>query len=84
MKTKLPPLIPPDKKQCQAEKYEPFMMGGNLMRRCNKKPSVITKEVKPGADGRRGSMSLCPACLKACLKQLGKSAVTVTPIRQKP
>jgi hypothetical protein len=61
------PLTPADRKQCQAEvtpAYS-FMTLGPRPRpeRCKNRPAVIATEVKPDADGRRGSMSLCRSCL---------------------
>lgn len=90
MKKKLPPLTPPDPKQCQAEKKEGawpdaehfMVIGPAHMARCQNKPTVIIKEVKPAADGRRGSMSLCPDCLKTFLKQNGTTFAVIAPIRK--
>lgn len=86
MKTK-PKLIPPDRKQCQAEtrQYRPFIIGGNVhdVRRCENVPVFISKEKKPGPDGVRGSMSLCDECAQIMRKQLGDNYATLTPIKRK-
>jgi len=69
--------LKPDLKQCEAEKSNgrgPFSMcGTHKMIRCTAKPTVIAKEVNPGADGKRGSMSLCSECKVQFIKQLGES-----------
>lgn len=74
-------LIPPDKKQCQAEKPNgnTFMTLGGVpgLERCKNKPKVIATEAQPGEDGLKGSMSLCLPCLSQLRKQLGPEAVTV-------
>ncbi len=70
-------LIPPDKKQCQADKPNPnhsFMSFGIHPKyiRCENKPTVILyATVVTNADGQKGSMSLCNDCLKVFLKQVG-------------
>jgi len=63
-------LIPPDKKQCQAEQLigGSFSLGRPYYKRCNKKPVVIITETKKPY----GSMSLCADCLVVASKQLGK------------
>lgn len=73
-------LVPPDKKQCQAEKSNGvnFMtLGGrHEMVRCKNSPSAIITETKPGKDGQLGSMSLCQACWLVAAQQLGPDAFT--------
>lgn len=68
-------LTPPDPKQCQAEKPNghSFMTLGGIPGhvRCSEKPAAIVYETKEGADGLKGSMSLCDSCLNVALKQLG-------------
>lgn len=81
-------LTPPDTARCQAERKtgcwpdaQHFMIiGPGRMERCTNVPEVIVKEVKPGTDGHRGSMSLCKDCLPNFLKAFGPSHATVTPI----
>ena len=77
---KLLPLIPPDKKQCQAEvpNGNTFMsLGGVPGRvRCGNKPSWISTEAKPGPDGRCGSMSLCDNCKQVLMVRLGADFAT--------
>lgn len=74
-------LIPPDRKQCQAEKPNgnSFMtlcgVPGHV--RCTNKPAVILEENKKGKDGQIGSMSLCADCHAVFIKQLGKKFATV-------
>ncbi len=79
MKTKL---IPPDRKQCQAERREGTFMslGGSphFLKRCTAKPVVIAKETKPAADGQIGSMSLCATCKAAMIEQCGEDYATFT------
>lgn len=57
----LPPLVPPDLVQCQAEYTDwSFMtLGPRQYFRCKNKPAFVVTENKPGEDGRIGSMSLC-------------------------
>ena len=59
-------LIPPDHERCQAEKpngHGSMTLGGSPGRvRCDAKPTVIAVERTAGADGQRGSMSLCDGC----------------------
>jgi hypothetical protein len=77
-------LTPPDLKQCQAEKPNghTFMtLGGKPgMVRCDRKPTVILTENKPGADGQKGSMSLCDGCLAQFRKQMPRNFATVRDI----
>lgn len=77
MKTKTKPkkvkLIPPDPKHCQKRVLTPgcypvasriMALGGQAkLVDCGKTPSHIVHELKPGEDGLKGSMSLCPGCL---------------------
>jgi hypothetical protein len=73
-------LIPPDKKQCQTVKTlrNPWALGiEEREERCANKPSVIIKEKKAGADGKKGSMSLCKDCLRLAKKQFGDSVTVV-------
>lgn len=86
MKKRLKPLIPPDKKRCQAMKREgSFMTLGPRppAERCTNVPTVIAKENKHNEDGRRGSMSLCDECLKELVRRTGKNYATATPIKAK-
>ena len=56
-----------------------MMSTGNFMtlggqrkeRRCENKPAYIVKELKPGPDGRKGSMSVCMECEPACTRMMG-------------
>lgn len=59
------PLIPPDLKRCQAEWLAGsfLTLGPRYNERCLVAPKFILREVKPGKDGRMGSMSLCEFCL---------------------
>lgn len=76
------PLTPPDLKRCQAEfpHFNAFVMGGptTTWTRCEKPPTWIVKETKPGADGRKGSMSLCDDCKVACAARM--SSIAFEPI----
>lgn len=62
-------LIPPDFKQCQAEKpngVNPFTLGGKFEYiRCKNKPTVVAREKKKP----NGEMTLCDDCLKVLLEQ---------------
>lgn len=73
-------LKPADLGQCQAEKPPPgasFMTLGPIsLKRCTNVPVVIAREVNPGKDGLRGTMSLCAECKKQFLKQLGPDYAT--------
>lgn len=68
-------LVRPDKKRCQAEKpngHSFMTLGGVPAReRCKDKPVYIATEKRPNGDGKIGSMSLCEACAKVMVKQLG-------------
>lgn len=83
-KKELKPLVPPDKKRCQAEvpSGNSFMtLGGRIgLERCRKKPAYIAHEKKPGADGRQGSMSLCAECAEVFKKQMGEDYAELRPI----
>lgn len=68
-------LIPPDPLRCQAEQRS-FMTLGPGYHRCGNKPTVIATEVKPGADGRRGSMSLCDSCRVEFERRMPKGFAT--------
>lgn len=74
------PLIPPDTNQCQAEVpngYTFMTLGGRPGRdRCRNKPTMIATEVKPGEDGRIGSMSLCDRCFEVFQKQMPAGTAT--------
>lgn len=80
-------LIPPDLERCQAEKSNGvnFMtLGGRRrMERCTARPVVAAVELQPGADGRRGSMSLCPECRDAFLAQYGSEFASFLPAHPK-
>lgn len=81
------PLIPPDLKQCQAEKTtgDSFMtIGGRpgKMERCKAVPTVVVRERKPGEDGRRGSMSLCDSCLTAFRERFKQGSFSTKKIKQ--
>lgn len=72
-------LIPPDKKQCQAEILEGSFMtlGPRRYVRCASKAVYIAKENKPNSDGQRGSMSLCDDCLPKMTAAYGLKYATV-------
>lgn len=59
-------LMPPDLKRCQAEivaAHGPFRFGPKpIPQRCPNVATVVGKENKVGADGRRCAMSLCTEC----------------------
>jgi hypothetical protein len=76
------PLTPPDIEQCQAEKpsgYTFMTFGGQPgeMIRCEAPTEVIVFELKPGKDGRRGSMSLCGECLTIMCGQMDMTTMAV-------
>lgn len=77
-------MTPADKKRCQAEitpAYNAFTIGDvRKAVRCENKPVVIITEKEPGADGQKGSMSLCKECLKEAEKQLPE-LFTIEPIQ---
>lgn len=67
-------LDPPDYDRCQAEVVQrtPFALGGTHKRtRCSEIPVCVAVENQPGKDGKVGSMSLCHACMRQMIKQLG-------------
>jgi hypothetical protein len=80
--TKKSKLTPPDHKRCQAEwKEGSFMtLGPRSMIRCPNPPAIVVRERQPGKDGRRGSMSLCPACAVVLFTRQPPLAVDVTRI----
>ncbi len=82
------PLTPPDFDQCQAEKSNgvSFMtlVGRHEMVRCDRPPTVLIVENKPGADGRKGSMTLCDGCLAVFRKQTPKDFATVKDLEDVP
>lgn len=82
-------LTPPDKERCQADVpgAGPFTVGGKIGNprngyrvRCENQPAVIVSERAPGADGLRGSMSLCAKCLKELISQHGPDYAPVTAV----
>jgi len=80
------PLTPPDLERCQALiiTRTPFALGGtHRKRQCDEVPTVVVIEKRPGADGRIGSMSLCPRCLEEMFKKLDKANFTVAKIKRK-
>lgn len=80
MPKKLKKLTPPDLKQCQAEKsngWNFMTLGGRKeMVRCTNKPTTIVRELKPGKDGRKGSMTLCTDCLVQFMMRVCPTAKT--------
>jgi len=80
-------LIPPDLKQCQAEKPNgnSFMTLGGVpgLVRCKEKPTVVAYENNPAEDGLKGSMSLCDSCAKKLVETHGSEFATLKPIRRK-
>lgn len=86
MKKTLTPLIPPDRKQCQAMKPNgnSFMTLGGVsgLVRCATTPTVIAKENSPGDDGRKGSMALCDPCAAKLVEQAGANYARLIPIRK--
>lgn len=79
-------LVPPDRERCQAEKpngHNAFTLGGVPgMVRCGNKPLVIATEVRAGADGKIGSMSVCGDCMKVMQEQLGAGFCTFEEIKR--
>lgn len=67
-------LIPPDTKRCQTIHGGAFRLGPPT--RCYAKPLYIATERRPGADGRKGSMSLCESCRDALVRDLGPDYCT--------
>ncbi len=67
-------LEPADPQRCQALKHNGYnfmTLGGRPgMVRCKTPPVVIAVEAEEGADGQRGSMSVCAACLVVMSKQM--------------
>ncbi len=67
-------LIPPDSKQCQAEKHDrpySFMTLGPIppRKRCTNPTTTIAREKKPDRWGRHGEMGLCGDCLAVFVEQ---------------
>lgn len=92
MKRQAIKLVPPDPKQCQANKLtgcwpdaQHFMaLGSGEIEQCANKPCVIiTEKKKNPKDGLVGSMSLCIDCWAEAIKQLGAETFTVKPIPEK-
>jgi hypothetical protein len=82
------PLIPPDTERCQAEftVSQPFIFGGTCRRvqRCEEKPVFLAVELKPGEDGRCGSMSLCLKCAKVILEDASfRHRIQLQPIEKR-
>jgi hypothetical protein len=79
------PLVPPDRKQCQAEIREGSFMtlGPRAFHRCRNLPTVIVTEKLPGKDGQRGAMSLCDSCKQVLLEQSGPDYFTEKPIKRR-
>lgn len=80
-------LIPPDKKQCQAEKPNgnSFMTLGGVpgLIRCTNAPTVIAYELVANPDtGQKGSMSLCEDCLKKFLEQVGMDGYKIESLKK--
>lgn len=85
-------LTPPDRERCQADVpgNGPFTLGGKIGNpkngyrvRCENKPTVVVTERNPGADGLRGSMSLCEDCLAALHTQHGKGYADAQPLSRR-
>ena len=73
-------LIPPDLKQCQAEKsnavtFAAFCESPTLIRCTSKSLVIITEKKKP-----HSAMSLCLDCWQVAIKQLGANNFMVKPI----
>lgn len=83
---KLSPLEPPDRERCQTLRPNgnTFMtLGGKPgLERCRNRPLMIATEVKPGADGRIGSMSVCGRCMVRMQEQLGVGYVKFSPVEE--
>jgi len=73
-------LEPADLNQCQAEKYAPFQLGGNLRARCTNKPAVIAIEKRPDDKGQIGSMSLCGHCKGKLIEKMGEDYADFEPV----
>ncbi len=78
-------LTPPDMKQCQAEirpAHGPFVLGPRpRFARCASAPVFLAVEIRPGADGMHGSMSLCLPCAKVMLEDADlRARVQLQPI----
>lgn len=73
-------LEPVDRERCQTDIKvgSPWRFGDSIRwTRCPNKPSVIVTEVKAGADGQRGAMSLCASCLTEFNKKVPPGTATV-------
>lgn len=83
-KETLPPLTPPDLKQCQAliPNGFTFMTFGGVpgLVRCREVPITIATELAPASDGRTGSMSLCANCWAKLIEQSGAYFASFAPI----
>lgn len=79
------PLIPVDRERCQVEKPNGntfLTMGGVVgLVRCTEKAMFIASEREPGADGRKGAMSLCTDCLHVFLKQVPNANITLESLK---
>jgi hypothetical protein len=78
-------MIPPDPKQCQAEKMPPysFMTFGTPHRvRCTNTPVALVAEAKCAADGLCGAMTLCADCLKVYKEQTKPAERIIAMIEQ--
>lgn len=69
---------PPDLKQCQV-----LIKGGSFVTigprpidRCQNKAAYVIREVKPGPDGLRGSMSVCESCAEKFKRRTDVPKVT--------
>lgn len=75
----------PDLNRCQAEKIErvPMALGGTHRRtRCNNATDVIAFENSAGADGQKGSMSLCDGCAAILKEKLGDDFAMICKIKE--
>lgn len=76
-------LTPPDRARCQADKTvgSAWALGDPpRWERCKEIPAVVIYEKRPGADGLKGSMSLCPTCKEEFLKKYGDDFADIVPI----
>ena len=81
------PLIPPDFKQCQAEKPNgnTFMTLGGVpgYKRCTQRPVFLATEKEPGDDGVIGNMTLCAECYVQLERQI-PGHVFVETLKEQP
>ena len=67
-------LIPPDSTRCQCfitPAHGPFRFGPRSKpEQCSNLTTFIATEKKPGADGEKGSMSICLSCYMELVKQI--------------